>query len=121
MLVAYETIACSSILAQKCRHKAPILKILSLRSLGQKTQSQQKKKTSALPYLKSTEPGKTSCLDKKKEYLIRKKRDQKNSTITARANTIEADKKMRSKQSNKCYNCQKKSHFAKNCPKSSKN
>ena len=53
-----------------------------------------KDKTPTLPWSKSTEPRKTSCIDKRREYL-EKKQDQKNNTPATEdnANAIEGVKK----------------------------
>ena len=75
-------------------------------------------KTPVLP--RTYKPGKTSCQDKKKEYL-KKKRDWKNSTPATGDNAIEDEKKRNDQGDKKCYNCQKKSYFARNCPKLLKN
>ena len=76
------------------------------------------RKTPAPPRI--NEPGKTSRQDKKKEYL-KKKRNRKNSTPAKRDNAIEGEKKRNDQSDGKCYNCQKKGHFAKNCPEPPKN
>ena len=75
-------------------------------------------KTSAL--LRTIEPGKISRQDKKKEYL-KKKRDRKNFTLAIKENAIEDEKKRNNQSDEKCYNCQKKSHFTRNCSESLKN
>ena len=75
-------------------------------------------KTPAPP--RTNEPGKTSCQDKKKDYL-KKKRDWKNSTPATGNNAIEDEKKRNNQGDKKCYNCQKKGYFAKNCPEPPKN
>ena len=75
-------------------------------------------KTPAL--LHTDEPKKTSYQDKKKKYL-KKKRDQKNPTPAIGDNIIEDEKKQNNRGDGKCYNCQKKGHFAKNCPEPPKN
>ena len=64
-------------------------------------------KNPAPPRSKFTKPGKTSCTDKKREYL-KKKRDQKNNTPANKnnANAVEIGKKKRNDQGNRgCYNC----------------
>ena len=83
-------------------------------------------KNPAPPRSKFTEPRKTSRIDKKSEYLEKKKkRDQKNNTpVTGdNANAVEIDEKK--KQDNwgdkRYYNCQKKGHFSRNCPEPPKN
>ena len=81
-------------------------------------------KNSTPPHSKSTKPGKTSRIDKRREYF-KKKRDRKNNipTIGDNANAIEVgEKKKRDNQGNgRCYNCQKRGHFLKNCPEPPKN
>ena len=69
--------------------------------------------------LRTNEPRKTSRQNKKKEYL-KKKRDWKNSTPAAKDNAIEGEKKRNNQDNGKCYNCQKKGHFTRNCPESLK-
>ena len=76
------------------------------------------RKTPASPC--TNELRKTFCQDKKKEYL-KKKRDWKNSTPFTRNNAIEGEKKQNNRGDKKCYNCQKKGHFARNYPKPPKN
>ena len=66
------------------------------------------------------EPRKTSRENKKKEYL-KKKRDRKNFIPATRDNAIEDEKKRNNRGYGKCYNCQKKGHFAKNCSELPKN
>ena len=81
-----------------------------------------KGKTPTQPRSKFTEPKKTFRTDKKKKYL-KKKRDQKSNTLATgnNANAIE-DEKMRNNWGNeRCYNCQKKRLFFKNCQKPPKN
>ena len=75
-------------------------------------------KTPAPP--RTNEPEKTSRQDKKKEYL-KKKRDRKNSTLATGNNAIENEKKRNNQGDKKCYNYQKKGHFARNCPEPPKN
>ena len=75
-------------------------------------------KTPALP--RTNKLGKTSCQDKKKEYF-KKKRDWKNSTLAIGDNAIEGEKKQNNWGNRKCYNCQKKGHFARNYSEPSKN
>ena len=82
-----------------------------------------KGKNPALPRSKSIKPGKISRTNKKSEYL-KKKRDRKNNTSATRdnANGVEGGEKKRNDRDNgRCYNCQKKGHFLKNCPKAPKN
>ena len=74
-------------------------------------------KTPAPPRI--NEPRKTSCHNKKKEYL-KKKRDQKNSTSATEDNAIEGEKKRNNQGDKKCYNCQKKGPFCKELPESPK-
>ena len=75
-------------------------------------------KTPAPP--RTNELKKTSRQDKKKEYL-KKKRDLKNSILATGDNAIENEKKQNDWGDGKCYNCQKKGYFAKNCPEPPKN
>ena len=75
-------------------------------------------KTPAPPRI--NEPRKTSYQDKKKEYL-KKKQDRKNSTPATWDNAIEGKKKQNNRGNGKYYNCQKKGHFARNCPEPPKN
>ena len=75
-------------------------------------------KTPALTRI--NKPEKTSCQNKKKEYL-KKKRDRKNSTPTIKNNAIVNKKKRKNQGNGKCYNYQKKSYFTRNCPKLPKN
>lgn len=81
-----------------------------------------KGKTPILSYSKFTELGKTSRIDKIREYF-KKKQDQKNNTLATRdnANAIEGEKKRNNQGNKRCYNCQKKSHFLKNCLEPPKN
>ena len=82
-----------------------------------------KGKTSTLFHSKSTKPQKTFYIDKKKEYL-KKKRDQKNNipAIADNANVIKRGKKKQNNWDNKrYYNCQKKCHFSKNYLETPKN
>ena len=76
------------------------------------------RKTPALPC--TNEPRKTSRQDKKKCYL-KKKRDRKNSIPAIKDNAIEGEKKWNNWGDGKCYNCQKKGYFARNCPETPKN
>ena len=75
-------------------------------------------KTPAPPHI--NKPGKGSRQNKKKEYL-KKKRDRKNSTPATEDNAIEGEKKQNNRGNGKCYNCQKKGYFARNCPELPKN
>ena len=75
-------------------------------------------KTPSLPC--TNEPGKTFRQDKKKKYL-KKKRDQQNSIPATGDNAIEGEKKRNNQGDGKCYNCQKKGHFARNYPEPPKN
>lgn len=52
-----------------------------------------KRKTFVSPRPKSTELKKTFCLNKRKEYLMKKKRDRKNSTSAIGDNAVEASEK----------------------------
>ena len=82
------------------------------------------KSTDAPPHYKSAEPGKTSRTDKRMEYLEKKKkkRDRKNNTPATRDNTnaVEVGEKKK-RGDDRCYNCQKKGHFSRNCPEPPKN
>ena len=84
-------------------------------------------KAPAPPRSESTEAGKTSHIDKKREFLEKKKkkRDWKNNTLATgdNANDVEVgEKKKRDNQGDgRCYNCQKKGHFSRNCPEPPKN
>ena len=79
-------------------------------------------KNPARPRSDSAEPEKISRTDKKKEYFEKKKKkwDRKNNTPATgdNANKI-GEKKKRS--DDRCYNCQKKGHFSRNCPEPPKN
>ena len=81
-------------------------------------------KNPALPRSESAEPGKISRTDKKKEYLEKKKKkqDQKNNTPATgdNANAVEVGEKKK-RGDDRCYNCQKKGHFSRNCPEPPKN
>ena len=64
---------------------------------------------------KSTEPRKTFCIDKKKEYF-KKKQDQKNNILATgdKANAVKIGEKKQNDQDNgRCYNCQKRVIFQK--------
>ena len=65
-------------------------------------------KNLALPHSKSAEPGKTSCTDKRREYLEKKKqkRDRKNNTPATEdnPNAIEVGEKKK-RGNNRYYNC----------------
>ena len=63
------------------------------------------RKTATL--FRTNEPGKTSCQNKKKKYL-KKKRDRKNSIPAIKNNAIEGEKKQNNQGNEKCYNCQKR-------------
>ena len=81
------------------------------------------KSTDTPPRSESAEPGKTSRTDKKREYLEKKKKqDQKNNTPAAgdNANAVEVGEKKK-RDDNRCYNCQKKGHFSRNCLEPQKN
>ena len=84
-------------------------------------------KAPAPPRSKSIEPGKTFRTDKRREYLEKKKKklDRKNNTPATgnNANAIKVgEKKKRDDQGDgRCYNCQKKGHFSRNCLEPSKN
>ena len=69
----------------------------------------------ALAPLRSNEPVKPTCQEKKKEYR-KKKQDRKNSSPATRDNAIKSKK-----GNGKCYNCQKKGYIARNCPELLKN
>ena len=79
------------------------------------------------PRSEFTKPGKTSHIDKRREYLEKKKkkRDRKNNTPATgdNANAVKIGKKKKqdNRSDGRCYNCQKKGHFLKNCPKPLKN
>lgn len=62
-------------------------------------------------------PAKLNRQEKKKEYC-KKTQDQKNSTPATGDNAIEREKK---KNNRKYFNCLKKSHYTRNCPKPAKN
>ena len=70
-------------------------------------------KVSAPPYFHK--PVKLTCQEKKKEYW-KKKQNKKNFFTATGDNAIKGKK-----SDEKCYNYQKKSHIARNCPKSPKN
>ena len=79
------------------------------RTKKSKTKEVKPNKGKAPPLLhpKSTEPGKTSCIDRKREYL-KKKCDQKNTTLATgnNANIVKDSKKRQNKQVYKnCFNC----------------
>ena len=82
------------------------------------------KSTDAPPRSESAEPGKTSRTDKRREYLEKKKkkRDRKNNTPATgdNANAVEVGEKKK-RGDDRCYNCQKKGHFSRNCPEPPKN
>ena len=80
------------------------------------------KSTNAPPHSESTEPGKTSRTDKRREYLEKKKkkRDRKNNTPATGDNANEISEKKK-RGDDRCYNCQKKGHFSRNCPEPPKN
>ena len=79
-------------------------------------------KNLAPPRSKSVEPGKTSRIYKRREYLEKKKkkRDWKNNTPATGNNANEVGEKKK-KGDDRCYNCQKKGHFSRNCPEPPKN
>ena len=64
---------------------------------------------------RSDEPVKPTHQEKKKEYR-KKKQDRKNSSLATGNNAIEGKK-----GNEKCYNCQKKGHIARNCSEPPKN
>ena len=73
---------------------------------------------------KSTEPGKSSRIDKRREYFKKKWNRKNNIPVTKdNANTIEVgEKKKRDDRGDgSCYNCQKKGHFLKNYSEPPKN
>ena len=84
-------------------------------------------KAPALPRSKSIEAGKTSCTHKRKEFFEKKKkkRDRKNNTPATEDNANDVEIGEKKKQDNRgdgrCYNCQKKGHFSRNCPEPPKN
>ena len=81
-------------------------------------------KNPAPPRSESAEPGKISRIDKKKEYLEKKKKKRdwkKNTPATGdNANAVEVGEKKK-QGDDRCYNCQKKGNFSRNCPKPPKN
>ena len=79
-------------------------------------------KNPAPPRSESAEPGKTSRSDKRREYLEKKKkkRDRKNNTPATEDNTNEVGEKKK-RGDDRCYNCQKKGYFSRNCPEPPKN
>ena len=84
-------------------------------------------KAPAPPRSEFTEPRKTSCIDKRREYFKKnkKKRDRKNNTSATgdnvNANEVGKKKKRDDQGDGRCYNCQKKGHFSRNCLEPPKN
>lgn len=73
---------------------------------------QAKKKPQLRPALNLLSP-KRSFAKKKKKNFGKKKKDRKNISLATGDNIIKSDKMK--KCNKKCFNCLKKSYFAKNC------
>ena len=84
-------------------------------------------KAPVLPRSESTEAKKISHINKRREFLKKKKkkRDRKNNILETgdNANNVEvSEKKKRDNRGDeRCYNCQKKGYFARNCLEPLKN
>ena len=102
------------------------LKVLTQGITGKKSKPEESRpkkvksaegKNPAPPRSESIEPEKTSCIDKKREYLEKKKkkRDRKNNTPATgdNANAIEVGEKKKwdNRGDGRCYNYQKKAIF----------
>ena len=88
----------------------------------EESRSKEAKLTDGPPRSEYAEPGKTSRTNKRREYLEKKKkkRDRKNNTPATGDNANEVGEKKK-KGDDRCYNCQKKGHFSRNCPEPPKN